>query len=38
MQNEQARYVYERLPHPEKAFHLFTRQEGADAHCQNNNL
>ena len=37
-QKEQAHYVYSHLPNPQKAFHIFTLEEGADAHCQNNNL
>lgn len=37
-QNVQAQYVYDHLPNPRKAFHLFTVRQGADAHCQNNNF
>lgn len=37
-QHEQAKYVYERLTNPQKAMHIFTSSEGADAHCQCNNL
>ena len=34
----QTRKIYELLPNPKKAFHLFTQEEGADAHNQANNL
>lgn len=34
----QAQKIYALLSHPQKAFHLFTEDEGADAHNQVNNL
>jgi hypothetical protein len=34
----QTRTAYERNPSPHKALRLFTVEEGADAHCQVNNL
>ena len=34
----QTRKIYESLSNPKKAFHLFTEEEGADAHNQANNL
>lgn len=34
----QTRKIYELLPHPKSALHIFTEEEGADAHNQANNL
>ena len=34
----QTHKIYELLPNPKKALHLFTEEEGADAHNQANNL
>jgi pimeloyl-ACP methyl ester carboxylesterase len=38
MQNAQAQHVFETLRNARKAFYLFKQNEGADAHCQVNNL
>jgi pimeloyl-ACP methyl ester carboxylesterase len=37
-QNQQVHYVYKHLPNPKKEMYVFTRQDGADAHCQMNNF